>query len=66
MHFLHVWPEGGSQEMQVIQKPYLNKCISYIIIFNNRYEYKYHDVNGAERKVEAKTQVSFLIWGLST
>lgn len=52
--------------MQVIQKPYLNKCISYIIIFNNRYEYKYHDVNGAERKVEAKTQFSFLIWGLST
>lgn len=45
--------------MQVIQMPYLNKCISYIIIFNNRYEYKYHDVNGAERKVEAKTQFSF-------
>ena len=47
--------------MQVIQKPYLNKFVSYIIIFNSTYEYNPHDVNGAERKIEAKTPFSFLI-----
>lgn len=46
--------------MQVIQKPYLNKFVSYIIIFNSGNEYKYHDVNGPERKIEAKTPFSFL------
>ena len=59
MHFLHVWLEAGSSEVQVTQKPYLSKFVPYIFIFNSGYNGNIMMGNGVGKKIELKTPFLF-------